>query len=112
MEGATWMGFHNDEPTMVDCLNRYPLVREVGDTIRRCAPPHVLGVHGDWGAGKTSFMHQLHWYLVGECPQQSELEKSELDLSSQWSDWKPDPNITVIWFEAWRYQSEKVPVVA
>ena len=51
---------HNDEPTLEDYLERTALVKEIGDQIAECAPPSVIGIHGDWGAGKTSFLHLLH----------------------------------------------------
>ena len=52
---------HNDEPTLLDALDREPLIREVGEAIAHCTPPQVFGVHGDWGLGKTSFLHHSPW---------------------------------------------------
>ena len=52
---------HNDEPTLLDSLDRNALIHEVGDAIATCTPPQVFGVHGDWGMGKTSFLHQVQW---------------------------------------------------
>ncbi len=57
---------------MLDTLERGLLIEEVGKAIARCTPPQVFGVHGDWGLGKTSFLHQVQWYLTGDCPQQPE----------------------------------------
>ncbi len=54
----------NDEPTLVDRLNRRGLVRDVGEVIATCQPPQVFGIHGDWGMGKTSFLHQVQLYLT------------------------------------------------
>ena len=71
------MAIHNDEPTLFDKLDRETLVQEVGDTIATCQPPHVFGVHGDWGLGKTSFLQQLQWYLSGECPQQGDMSRDD-----------------------------------
>ena len=65
------MAQHNDEPCLVDRLDRGSLVHEVGEAVASCTPPQVFGIHGDWGLGKTSFLHQLHFYLAGECPQQT-----------------------------------------
>jgi tRNA A37 threonylcarbamoyladenosine biosynthesis protein TsaE len=58
---------HNDEPTLLDLLERRALLARVGDAVATCEPPYVFGIHGDWGAGKTSFLHQLQLYLTG-CP--------------------------------------------
>ena len=70
---------HNDEPALLDALERGELLEEVGDAIARCTPPQVFGVHGDWGLGKTSFLHQIQWYLTGECPQQPESVTKDLE---------------------------------
>jgi hypothetical protein len=105
---------HNDEPTLFDLMAWDPLVKRVGDAVATCTPPHVFGVHGDWGAGKTSFLHMLHYYLAEECPQQG----GPLDpvmtkaMKAKWSPWARQAHVVVVWFEAWRYQHEQAPVVA
>ena len=102
---------YNDEPTPVDGLKRFELVRAVAEAAATCEPPQVFGVHGDWGLGKTSFLHQLHLYLSGECPQQPddavEKAKKRMETHGQYQDL-----VKVVWFEAWRYQNEEAPVVA
>ena len=103
---------HNDEPTLLDLLDRKQLIEEVGDAIAHCTPPQVFGVHGDWGLGKTSFLHQVQWYLTGECPQQSEEAIEETKDSNQISAGKYKETIRAVWFDAWRYQHEEAPVVA
>ena len=100
---------HNDEPTLRDILDRESLVEEVGEAIANCTPPQVFGVHGDWGLGKTSFLHQVQWYLTGRCPQQSEARIKEAGRSEEG---KYVETVQAVWFDAWRYQHEEVPVVA
>ena len=100
---------HNDEPTLRDILGRESLVEEVGEAIATCIPPQVFGIHGDWGLGKTSFLHQVQWYLTGQCPQQSEEEAKRADQSEKG---KYEKIVQTVWFDAWRYQHEEVPVVA
>ena len=113
---------HNDEPALLDTLERGPLIEEVGEAIARCTPPQVFGVHGDWGLGKTSFLHQVQWYLTGDCPQQPEsvtkdmkgragADKAEEGASAQKSGVRRKV-IQAVWFDAWRYQNEAAPVVA
>ena len=113
---------HNDEPALLDTLERGSLIEEVGEAIARCTPPQVFGVHGDWGLGKTSFLHQVQWYLAGECPQQPEsitedmksragVDKAEGGASAQRSGAHREV-IQAVWFDAWRYQNEAAPVVA
>jgi hypothetical protein len=108
------MRLHNDEPTLFDHLDRIPLLRRVGDDIAQCEPPHVFGVHGDWGAGKTSFLHQLQAYLTGTCPQQPEaaLKRAKNDKGKPLPVGVHKAHVTVVWFEAWRYQHEQAPIIA
>ena len=111
---------HNDEPALLDALERGPLIEEVGEAIARCKPPQVFGVHGDWGLGKTSFLHQVQWYLTGDCPQQPESVTKDLERRAK--DAKEDAPtqrsgqhrrvVQAVWFDAWRYQNEPAPVVA
>ena len=111
---------HNDEPALLDTLERGSLIEEVGEAIARCTPPQVFGVHGDWGLGKTSFLHQVQWYLTGDCPQQpepvtDEMKKKAKDagadaLARECGVYKA--TVQAVWFDAWRYQNEAAPVVA
>lgn len=102
------MTFHNDEPTTEDLIDRKPLVDELAKEIAACTPPHVFGVHGDWGSGKTSFLHQLHCALSGDCPQNAAFCRTKKKADTP----KFADHVTVIWFEAWRYQHESAPIVA
>ena len=104
-------GMHNDEPTLIDSLDRGKLIEEVGKAVATCTPPQVFGVHGDWGLGKTSFLHQVQWHLTGTCPPRLDAaapEHSELLPPKG----KYSRTIRTIWFDAWRYQHEAVPVIA
>ena len=96
---------HNDEPTLRDRLRRNALIEEVGEAIATCKPPQVFGVHGDWGLGKTSFLHQVRWYLTGDNPQ-------ALDTINAPKKSKHGDRLLSVWFDAWRYHAEAVPVVA
>lgn len=98
---------HDDEPTLLDALDRGQLLEQVERMVAHGRPPQVLGVHGDWGSGKTSFLHQLQWQLTGKCPQQPEEYRKDVPKAA-----RPCKDITVVWFEAWRYQYEPTPVVA
>jgi hypothetical protein len=119
------MRLHNDEPTLLDQLERREMVRRIGDDVAGCDPPHVFGIHGDWGLGKTSFLHQLQFYLTGACPQHSEggrdlARKGNLFLDGDGDQKKQrretlkewEKRISVVWFEAWRYQHDQAPIVA
>ncbi|EXI69175.1 MAG: putative P-loop ATPase [Candidatus Accumulibacter adjunctus] len=109
---------HDDLPTLVDRLNWGDELAHLCGSIEQCTPPHVFGVHGDWGSGKTSFMRQLQWLLGGEVARNDGSVGSESDTFSGTDDDQRDARerrgkkMVTIWFEAWRYQSEMVPVVA
>ena len=111
---------HNDEPSLSDALGRGALIEEVGKAIARCMPPQVFGVHGDWGLGKTSFLHQVQWYLTGDCPQQPESVTDDMKRREQEEQGDASKQrfrvhrkvIQAVWFDAWRYQNEEAPVVA
>ncbi len=102
---SEWSHLHNDEPTLRDRLGRDALIKEVGEAIATCMPPQVFGVHGDWGLGKTSFLQQVRWYLTGDNPQK--LDTINAPRKSAYGD-----RIQPVWFDAWRYHAEAVPVVA
>lgn len=111
---------HNDEPALLDSLERGSLIEEVGEAVARCTPPQVFGVHGDWGLGKTSFLHQVQWYLTGDCPQQPESTTDDMKKRANKANGDPSTQrcgvhrgaIQAVWFDAWRYQNEAAPVVA
>ncbi len=101
----------NDLPTLDDKLKWKSELDRLKERILNCATPHVLGIHGDWGSGKTSFMRQLQWKLGGEMPKDgsvAEQPNSAQDASRK----ELQKKIITIWFDAWRYQNEPVPVVA
>jgi hypothetical protein len=99
----------NDLPTLEDKLNWDYELDRLSQRIRDCSTPHVLGIHGDWGSGKTSFMRQLQSRLGGEIPNDgsvaTKMEHVENKIEGH-------EKIITIWFDAWRYQNEPVPVVA
>lgn len=98
----------NDEPELDVVLlpERQRLLNKLVDDIRRCTPPMVFGVHGDWGAGKTSFLQAAQYALTGNCARKS---ASEAEIQQQ-TIWRKAP--LAVWFEAWRYQNEPAPVIA
>ncbi len=95
-----------DHPTLRDYLGRRALVVSVAKQIALCQPPQVFGIHGDWGAGKSSFLHQLRYHLTGELAPGMLPEDSDLKQAAHRT------RVVTVWFEAWRYQHETVPVVA
>lgn len=102
---------NSDLPTLVDRLNWARELDSLSKQIQECPTPHVFGIHGDWGSGKTSFMRQLQWRLGAEMP-----EDGSLALPGKMRSFQEQKalrgKIATVWFDAWRYQNEPVPVVA
>ncbi|GAA5483404.1 KAP family P-loop NTPase fold protein [Haloferula sargassicola] len=94
----------SDEPCLdIEHLpERKRLIEQIAHAVANSDPPLVVGVHGDWGSGKTSFLHALQYHLSGRCPQNPAAGEGGV----------AHPHIVPIWFEAWRYQHESAPVVA
>jgi ABC-type dipeptide/oligopeptide/nickel transport system ATPase subunit len=100
---------NSDSPTCHDKLEWAKPLAHISERIEHCDAPHVLGIHGDWGSGKTSFMRQVQWQLGGKAPDDGSVALNQ----------NPPPRakelqekIITIWFDAWRYQNEPAPVVA
>jgi hypothetical protein len=89
---------HNDNPNPQDAFEQSIFITQIADVIRYSDPPKGIAINGYWGSGKTSALLQLHKELTGILPTSSE-KPSNLD-------------ITPVWFEAWRYQNEAMPIVA
>lgn len=119
----------SDHPILADSFDRYKLIEQVGKRVQNCRPPHVIGLYGDWGSGKTSFLRGLQLYLCGTSdlydekdvaksvaatnPKEGPVAASEvlaygdiLELDGA------GEGYPVVWFDAWRYQTEGSPIVA
>jgi hypothetical protein len=89
---------HNDNPNPQDAFDQSEFIKHIADVVRFSEPPKGIAINGYWGSGKTSALLQLHQELTGILP-----------TSSQ----KPtNLAITPVWFEAWRYQNETIPIAA
>ena len=71
-----------DDPFTNDFLNHKDSVIRLCELIEQVIPPFTLGVYGEWGSGKTSFMKML----------QAQMKKSE--------------SFETFWFDAWEYENE------
>lgn len=102
--GHLGYGAHRDDFTILDHLGRRQLVETVAELVAKDQAPMVVGVHGDWGSGKTSVLRAMRFHLTGQNPNG---EKVDDLLSGQYRE-----HVVTVWFESWRYQNEPAPVVA
>jgi hypothetical protein len=94
----------SDEPVTRLVADGDEYVARVAREIARCRPPQVFGVHGEWGAGKTSFLCSIEYFMTGRCRRLADVEIGTGDPKCK--------DVRVVWFEAWRYQYEEAPVIA
>ncbi|OYV02262.1 MAG: hypothetical protein CFE45_01110 [Burkholderiales bacterium PBB5] len=99
-------GIHRDDFTISDQLDRRTLVRTLAEQIATDQAPLVVGLHGDWGSGKTSALRAMQYHLCGTNPHNEKLPADDMDGKVY------SGHVVTVWFEAWRYQNEAVPVVA
>lgn len=104
--GNKGFGAHRDDFTITDHLNRRELVRTMAEQIAKDQAPMVLGLHGDWGSGKTSALRAIQYHLTGENPLAEEMDDRDIGCGLH------QGHLVSVWFEAWRYQNEAAPVVA
>jgi len=55
-----------DEPTSVDKLGYEVFAKGLVDLILDCDTPFTIGIHGKWGAGKTSLMTMIRKELLSD----------------------------------------------
>lgn len=96
----------SDHPTLEDKLNRAVPVKAKATQIMECDAPQTFGIHGDWGAGKTSFLRQLRYHLDGMKEGCNGAAPQDLPGGQY------EARAVTIWFDAWRYQHESAPVIA
>lgn len=57
----------SDNETKVDMLNNRAIAKTIADLIKECdVRPISIGVHGDWGAGKSSILAMVEDELTGQ----------------------------------------------
>lgn len=104
---------NNDLPTLDDHLAWQEEIKRLVRRLSQCPTPHVFGIHGDWGSGKTSFMRQLQFALGGEI-----INGATVQRNAEAAEWQTElrneheKNVVTVWFDAWRFQNEPSLVVA
>ena len=93
---------NNDLPTTTDLsLGTKHFIEKLALDIQNATPPKTVAITGYWGSGKTSALAMLFEKLTNRTPPPITPEVIG------------EPKGCIgIWFEAWRYQHETVPIVA
>lgn len=114
-------GGRNDEPVVFDELGRDTQLLGLIRLISRADPPMVIGVHGDWGEGKTSFMRVLQTLLsIDGRTAYRKIERDAAIAEPHLSDRaeevlnKPESksnDMLTVWFNPWEHQFEDEPVI-
>jgi predicted KAP-like P-loop ATPase len=76
----------SDEPSKEDLLGRDVYARTLQKVAQNCQTPMVIGIHGDWGSGKTSLMRITQDLLE-------------------------EHGINTVWFNPWVYQFDESPII-
>lgn len=115
-------GGRNDEPVNFDELGHDTQLLGLVRVISRAEPPMVIGVHGDWGTGKTSFMKVLQALLGKKTRGQYRKIEEGAGITNALADRAvheiegapreiPRNDIMTVWFNPWEHQFEDEPVM-
>lgn len=100
-----------------DPLGRQELAKSViKNILTKMKTPNVLGIYGDWGSGKTTFLHYLQMVIDGEQKagkgRGEPIEDEELlmfreNLRCEDPDEGDLDKIEIVYFEPWKYEYAK-----
>ena len=97
----------NDSSSKIDSLGFTPYVKALTKLIchKDTKVPLVIGVFGEWGAGKTSFMSQIQEQII-ESEKKLKLKINEFnDLYESFTSTK-NKKYKQVWFNAWKYDNQ------
>ncbi|SEH07572.1 KAP family P-loop NTPase fold protein [Candidatus Venteria ishoeyi] len=100
---------HNDAPVVEDAFQQKAFIQRICKVVKECRPPKGIAINGYWGTGKTSALMQVYYQLSGKHPYNGELPNND---EKNTGPSELSKNIVPVWFEAWRYQHEALPIVA
>jgi hypothetical protein len=91
------MPLYNDLPTLNDRLDWAGEIARMRNRMLECDSPHVFGIHGDWGSGKTSFMRQIQYSLGGDMPADASVDRPIAVLDARQRK-EMNSKVMTIWF--------------
>lgn len=127
MSETVTVSLSSDEPVEFDALGRETQLLALLEIIATAKPPLVVGIHGDWGEGKTSFMRILMRLLDAE--KRADYRKAHegfitRDASAERAQGSPFEvfedrmhkqlgqtlNVPSVFFNPWEHQFEEEPI--
>ncbi len=97
-----------------DAFGRQELAKKVVENIlTKMETPNVLGIYGDWGMGKTTFLHYLQMVITGKRKNDKdeeldiddgELKNFRASLKREDSERGDLDKIAIVHFEPWKYE--------
>ena len=101
----------SDNETKVDMLNNRAIAKTVADIIQNCDDrPISIGVHGDWGAGKSSVLAMVEAELNSNSVLDGNSDIDDWDETEE-EEWENDEeteidstDVVIVRFNSWQYQ--------
>ncbi len=108
----------SDNETRLDLLNNRAIAKTIVSIIEESKESVSIGVHGDWGAGKSSILAMVEDLLNPQTAERKEDSNNE-DDEEEWDDWSdcddpddapeeepaiPVSDVITVRFNSWQYQ--------
>ena len=101
----------NDQPAEEDSLGRDTILLGVASVVLKAEPPFVIGIYGEWGSGKTSFMQCLRNLLTAD-RRNIHPDEDHQSINNRFNrSFGEDVGLPVVWYNPWKYQFEEEPVL-
>lgn len=91
-----------------DAFGRQELAKNVVKNIlTKMETPNVLGIYGDWGTGKTTFLHYLQMVITGKQKDEKGEDQDIEGLKDFRTSQGSLDKIEMVHFEPWKYEYAK-----
>lgn len=97
----------SDNETKLDLLNNRAIASTIVSVIEKSEEPITIGIHGDWGAGKSSILAMVEAELNQNLNPDDEIDDWDEEEEANWTDeTDADTELATITvrFNSWQYQ--------